>query len=58
MTAVEGWMESEGAMSGCQGGGVHLPRRADLFLDIVFSSHEAFSAPEGLLLQWFGDDDD
>lgn len=51
-------MESEGAMSGCQSGGwgwgVYLPRRAGLFLDIVFPSHEA---PEGSLLQRFGGDD-
>ena len=46
-------MESEVVMQGCQGGGVCLPRIADLFLDIVFSSHEASSAPEALLLQWF-----
>lgn len=42
---------------GCQGVGVRLPRIADLFLDIVFSSHEMSSTLEGLLLQWFGYDD-
>lgn len=57
MTAVEGWTEgSHEWVSGVGWRGM-FAQRADLFLDIVFSSHEASSGPEGLLLHWFGDGD-
>lgn len=56
MTAVQGWMESEGVAWGCQGGGVCILRIADLCLDVALPSHGASSAPEGSLLLWFGGD--